>query len=94
MPKQKSASWAVAAPHVDAESLGQNELARSHRSGILFSDQLFNEVEWFTDSWHKSTGEPKYELLGNPGEPGSGLLFTYRLMEELVFSHARGRFHN
>lgn len=77
---------------VDTKSLGQDELARCHRSGVFFSDQLFNEVEWFIDSWRKSKGEPKYELFGNPGEPDSGLLLTYRLMEELVFSHARGRF--
>ena len=94
MPRQKSASWAVAAPYVDAESLGQNVLAHTRRSWVFFSDQLFNEVALFTDSWHKSESEPEYELFGNLGEPDSGLLFTYRPMEELVFSHARGRFRN
>lgn len=69
-------------------------LAHTRRSGVFFSDQLFNDVVPFTDSWHKSEGEPEYELFGNLGEPGSGLLFTYRLMGELVFSHARGRFRN
>lgn len=73
---------------------GQGELARCRRSGAFFSDQLFSEVALFTDSWHKSEGEPEYELFGNLGEPDSGLLFTYRLMEERVFSHARGRFRN
>lgn len=73
---------------------GQDKLAHSHKSGVFFSDQLFNEVAPFTDSWHKLEGEPEYELFGNLGEPDSGLLFTYRLMEERVFSHARGRFHN
>lgn len=63
-------------PHVDTESLDQNDVAQ------------------FTDSWHKSEGGPEYELFGNLGEPDSGPLFTYRLMEELVFSHARGRFRN
>lgn len=33
MPRQKSASWAVAAPHVDAESLGQNVLAQHKSEG-------------------------------------------------------------
>lgn len=79
---------------VDAGSLTQDELACGHRSGVFFSDQLFNDVAQFTDSWHKSEGEPEYELFGNLGEPDSGLLFTYRLMEKLVFSHARGRFRN
>lgn len=73
---------------------GQDELARCRRSGAFFSDQLFNEVALFADSWHKLEDEPEYELFGNLGEPDSGLLFTYRLMEELAFSHARGRFHN
>lgn len=74
--------------------LGQNELAHTRRSRVFFSDQLFNDVAPFTDSWHKSEGEPEYELFGNLGEPDNGLLFTYRLMGELVFSHARGRFRN
>lgn len=73
---------------------GQDELARCRRSEAFFSDQLFNEIALFTDSWHKSEGEPEYELFGNLGEPDSGLLFTYRLMEERVFSHAHGRFRN
>lgn len=73
---------------------GQDELARCRRSGAFFSDQLFNEIALFTDSWHKSEGEPEYELFGNLGEPGSGLPFTHRLMEELVFGRARGRFRN
>lgn len=79
---------------VDAESLGQDELARNHRGGVFFSDRLFNDVAQFTNSWHKSECEPEYELFGNPGEPDAGPLFTYRLMEELVFSHAYGRFRN
>ena len=42
----------------------------------------------------KSSGEPGYEILGNPGEPDRGLLFTCRMMEERIFSHANGRFRN
>lgn len=73
---------------------GQDELARTRRSGIFFSDQLCNDVAQFTDSWHKSESKPEYELFGNPGEPDTGPLFTYHLMEELAFSHARGRFRD
>lgn len=32
---------------IDAESLGKDELAREHKSGICFNNLLFNEVDWF-----------------------------------------------
>ncbi len=54
---------------IDAESLGKDELAREHKSGICFNNLLFNEVDWLVGSKHESNGEPDYEILGNPGEP-------------------------
>ena len=42
----------------------------------------------------KSSGEPDYEILGNPGELERGPLFTCRMMEERIFSHENGRFRN
>ncbi len=53
---------------IDAESLGKNELAREHKNGTRFNNLLFNEVDWFADSKHERSGEPDYEILGNPGE--------------------------
>lgn len=79
---------------IDAESLGKDELAREHKSGICFNNLLFNEVDWFVGSEHESNGEPDYEILGNPGEPDRGPLFTCRMMEEQIFSHENGRFRN
>lgn len=67
---------------IDAESLSKDELAREHKSGICFNNLLFNEVDWFVGSKHKSNGEPDYEILGNPGEPDRGPLFTCRMMED------------
>lgn len=32
---------------IDAESLGKDELAREHKSGVCFNNLLFNEVDWF-----------------------------------------------
>lgn len=51
---------------IDAESLGKDELAREHKSGICFNNLLFNEVDWFVGGKHESNGEPDYEILGNP----------------------------
>lgn len=79
---------------IDAESLGKDELACDHKSGICFSNLLFNEVDWFVGRKHKSNGEPDYEILGNPGEPDRGPLFTCRMMEDRIFSHENGRFRN
>ena len=79
---------------IDAESLDEDELARAHKSGICFNNLLFNELDWFVGSKHKSNGEPDYEILGNPGEPDRGPLFTCRMMEERIFSHKNGRFRN
>ncbi|WP_040363097.1 hypothetical protein [Collinsella tanakaei] len=79
---------------IDAESLGKNELDSAHKSGICFNNLLFNEVGWFVDSKRESSGEPDYEILGNPGEPDRGPLFTCCMMEERIFSHENGRFHN
>lgn len=79
---------------IDAESLGKNELDSAHKSGICFNNLLFNEVGWFVDSKHESSGEPDYEILGNPGDPDRGPLFTCCMMEERIFSHENGRFHN
>ena len=76
---------------IDAESLGKNELASAHKSGICFNNLLFNEVGWFVDIKHESSGEPDYEILGNPGDPDRGPLFTCRMMEERIFSHENGR---
>lgn len=61
---------------IDAESLSKDELAREHKSGICFSNLLFNEVSWLVGSNHESSGEPDYEILGNPGELDRGPLFT------------------
>lgn len=79
---------------IDAESLSEDDLAREHRSGILFSDLLFNDVGSFLSRWRETDGVPDYEMCGNPGEPNRGPLFTYRLMKEKVFSHANGRFRS
>ena len=79
---------------IDAESLGKDELAREHKSGVCFSNLLLNEVGWFVDRKHESSGEPDYEILGNPGEPDRGPLFTCRMMEEQIFSNENGRFRN
>lgn len=79
---------------IDAESLSSKELDRAHKSGIYFSNLLFNEVDSFVSIWHERNAEPDYETLGNPGEPDRGSLFTCRLMKDIIFSHARGRFRN
>ena len=79
---------------IDAESLGKDELAREHKSGICFNNLLFNEVDWFIGSKHKSSGEPDYEILGNPSEPDRDPLFTCRMMEKRIFSYENGRFRN
>lgn len=79
---------------IDAESLGKDELAREHKSGICFNNLLLNEVGWFVDGRHESSGEPYYEILGNPGELDRGPLFTCRMMEKRIFSHENGRFRN
>lgn len=71
---------------IDAESLGKDELVREHKSGICFNSLLFNEADWYVGSNHESSGEPDYEILGNPGEPNRGPLFTCRCMEELTLS--------
>ena len=79
---------------LEAESLGEDELAREHKSGICFSNLLSNEVGWFVDRKHESSGGPDYEILGNPGEPDRGPLFTCRMMEEQILSNENGRFRN
>lgn len=43
---------------------------------------------------HESSGEPDYEILDNPGELDRGPLFTFRMMEERIFSHENGRLRN
>ncbi len=65
---------------IDAESLGKDELAREHKSGVCFNNLLSNEVDWFLDHKHESSGEPDYEILGSPGEPDRDPLFTCRMM--------------
>lgn len=42
---------------IDAESLGKDELAREHTSGVCFNNLLFNEVDWFVDSKRERSGE-------------------------------------
>lgn len=79
---------------IDAESLGSSELTRDHKSGICFSNLLFNEVDRFASGNHKGDGFSDYELLGTPGEKDRGPLFTCRLMEEQIFSHENGRSRN
>ena len=79
---------------IDTESLDKDELAHEHKNGICFNNLLFNEVDWFVDSKHERSGEPDYEILGNPGEPDRDPLFTCRMMEERIFSHENGRFRN
>lgn len=79
---------------IDAESLGKDEFAREHKSGVCFNNLPFNEVDWFLDRKHESSGEPDYEILGSPGEPDRDPLFTCRMMGERIFSHENGRFRN
>ncbi len=79
---------------IDAESVSDDELVRDHKSGICFNNLLFNDVDHHTDFAHKYDGAPEYDILGNPGEPDRGPLYTCRLMKEQVFSHENGRFRN
>ena len=70
------------------------KITRGHKSRICFNNLLLNEVNWFVDSKHEQSGEPDYEILGNPGEPDRDPLFTCRMMEERIFSHENERFRN
>ena len=79
---------------IDADSIGEDELSRDHKSGICFSNLLFNEVDSWLSRKHEYGNEPDYEVFGNPGEPDRGPLFTCRLMKERIFSHENGRFRN
>ena len=55
---------------IDAESLGKDELAREHKSGVCFNNLLFNEVDSFVGSRLESSGEaaqslqPRFEFHG------------------------------
>ena len=51
-------------------------------------------LDWLVGRKRESSGEPDYEILGSPGEPDRGPLFTCRLIEEQIFSHENGRFRN
>lgn len=79
---------------IDAESLDKDELAHEHKSGVCFSNLLFNEVGWFVDRKHESNGEPDYKKPRQPRRAGRGPLFTCRMMEEQIFSNENGRFRN
>lgn len=79
---------------IDVESVGSDELARNHKSGICYNNLLFNEVDSAVSSWHKLYGKAEYDILGNPGEPDRGPLLSCRLAKELVFSNEMGRFRD